>query len=100
MFDAKQKKSGNVVFETQLVWAEPDPPKVKRDNAKKPLNKKCTLTIKIVDATFLKDADTFGKQDPYVKFEYGRGGFETTVKDDAGKYALVNESFTLHCIKN
>mgnify|MGYP000391866202 CR=1 FL=1 len=35
-----------------------------------------------------------------MKFDYGRGGFETTVKDDAGKYALFNETFTLHSIKN
>ena len=35
-----------------------------------------------------------------MSFEYGRGKLETTVKDDAGKYALFNESFTLHCIKN
>jgi hypothetical protein len=35
-----------------------------------------------------------------MSFAYGRGKFETTVKDDAGKYALFNESFTLHGIKN
>ena len=95
MTDGKGKKAGNVVFKTLYTWAEPDPPKVKRD-PKKQINKKCTLTIKIIDATFLKDADTFGKQDPYMKFEYGRGALETTVKDDAGKYALWNEQFVLH----
>lgn len=35
-----------------------------------------------------------------MKFSYARGGFETTIKDDAGKYALWNESFTLHGIRN
>ena len=35
-----------------------------------------------------------------MKFEYGRGAFETTVKDDAGKYARWDEQFVLHGIKN
>ena len=95
LFDKKDKKAGNLIFKTQYTWAEPDPPLAKRDPQLKPLNKKCTLEIKIVDATFLKDADLFGKHDRYIKFAYGRGTFETTVKDDAGKYALWNETFTL-----
>ena len=35
-----------------------------------------------------------------MKFEYGRGSFETTVKDDAGKYAVWNEQFVLHGINH
>jgi Ca2+-dependent lipid-binding protein len=37
---------------------------------KLPLNENSTLTINIIDATFIKDADTFGKQDPYIKFQF------------------------------
>jgi hypothetical protein len=46
----------------------------------------------------LKDADLMGKQDPYIKWKYGRGEFQTTVKDDAGKYARWDESFSLNGI--
>lgn len=74
---------------------EPDPPLVPRQ---KDLNKKCKLHVKIIDATFLKDGDTFGKQDPYIKWKYGRGEFQTTVKDDAGLYARWDESFCLNGI--
>ena len=57
----KGKKAGRIAFATQYIWAEPDPPKVKRDEIAKPLNKKCKLDVTIVEASFLKDADTFGK---------------------------------------
>ena len=97
--DAKNKKAGDISFSTRYIWAEPDPPKVKRNEQLKPMNKKCKLDVTIIDATFLKDADMFGKQDPYIKFKYGRGEFATTVKDDAGKYAKWNEKFTLSSIE-
>jgi hypothetical protein len=59
------------------------------------LNKKSRLVLKIVDATFLEDADLFGKQDPFIKWKYGRSFFQTTVKHDAGKYAKWDEVFYL-----
>ena len=37
------------------------------------------------DVQFLRDADTFGKQDPYAKFTYDGVDFMTTVKENAGK---------------
>ena len=98
-FDNKGKKAGDITFSTRYIWAEPDPPIVKRDEKRKPMNKKCKLDVTIIDATFLKDADMFGKQDPFIKFKYGRGEFATTVKDDAGKYAEWNEKFTLSSIE-
>lgn len=97
--DPKGKKAGNVTFSVKYIWAEPDAPLVKRDDSLKPLNKKCKLVINIIDASFLKNADTFGDQDPYVKFKYGRGTFETTVKYKAGKYAKWNEKFELTNVK-
>ena len=44
---------------------------------------------------FFKDADTFGKQDPYITFKFGRGTKSTTVAEDAGKHAIFNEKFVL-----
>ena len=65
----------------------------------KPLNKKSKLIVNVIEASFLKNADTFGDQDPYIKFKYGRGTFETTVKYKAGKYAKWNEKFELIDVK-
>ena len=47
----------------------------------------------------MKNADTFGDQDPYVRFKYGKGYIETTVKYKAGKYAKWNEKFELNNVK-
>ena len=58
LFDKSNKKTGNLVFITQYAWVEADQ---KRDSELRPLNKKCTLELKIIDATFLKDADLLGK---------------------------------------
>ena len=58
LFDKSNKKTGNLVFITQYAWVEADK---KRDPELRPLNKKCTLELKIIDATFLKDADLLGK---------------------------------------
>jgi Ca2+-dependent lipid-binding protein len=51
------------------------------------------MRIIIKSATFLKDADTFGKQDPYIKFKYEDKELKTDVKDDAGLAAEWNETF-------
>ena len=71
-FDKKNKKAGTAIFSTEYIWEEPDPPVIPRT---KDLNKKCKLAIKIIDATFLENADIFGNQDPYIKWKYGRGHF-------------------------
>ena len=51
------------------------------------------MKIIIKEASFLKDADTFGKQDPYIKFKYENKAYQTDVKDDAGKQARWDETF-------
>tara|TARA_B110000285_G_C15094602_1_gene601162 strand:- start:393 stop:623 length:231 start_codon:yes stop_codon:yes gene_type:complete len=56
------KKTGNVKFSTEFVWKQPDPP------LNDSLNSNCRLEMIIKEATFLKDADLIGKQDPYIKF--------------------------------
>lgn len=83
----------------KYIWEEPDAPLIQRDENLKPLNKKCKLIVNIIDATFLKNADTFGDQDPFIKFKYGRSYLETTVKYKAGKYAKWNEKFELNNVK-
>ena len=54
------KKTGNVKFSTKFIWMKPDPP----PNPK--LNANCRMNVVIKSGVFLKDADTFGKQDPYA----------------------------------
>jgi hypothetical protein len=49
------KKTGNVKFQTEFVWKQPDPPL----NPK--LNKNCRVEIIIEKAEFLKDVDFIGK---------------------------------------
>lgn len=53
------------------------------------------LEIKIVHASFLKDGDTFGKQDPFVTFDQGEQIHRTKTADDAGKEATFDELFIL-----
>lgn len=96
LFDKSNLKSGNLVFKTKYTWVEPDQPVAKRNQEIRPLNKKCTLELKIISASFLKDADLIGKQDPYIQFKYGGKSFQTTVKDGAGKFAEWNEVFSLN----
>lgn len=62
------KKTGNVKFSTQFVFVKPDPP------PNPLLNCNCRLNVIIKTATFEKDADTFGKQDPFIKFMYNGKG--------------------------
>lgn len=91
----QDKKTGDVLLEWQYFWEEPDVACVPRDPKEHPLNKKCKMEVTIIEAKFLKDADTFGKMDPYIRFKYGRGEKQTRVADDAGKHAVFNEKFTL-----
>ena len=64
----------------------------------KPLNRLCTLELTILEATFARDADLLGKQDPFIKFHFGGKSYETEVKDGAGKHAVWNQEFTLRDI--
>lgn len=83
------KKTGHVVFESKFIFQEPDPD----PNPK--LNQFCMLEMVIVKASFLKDADMVGKQDPYISFIYNGKKVRTDTKDDAGKNADWNEKFCL-----
>ena len=88
------KKTGNVKFITKFIWMKPDPP------PNPLLNANCRLNLIIKSATFLKDADLLGKQDPYIKFLYNGRKVETDVKDDAGKAAEWNEKFCLSHVQD
>lgn len=57
------------------------------------LDDKTMCKIIIDDATFLKDGDTFGKQDPYVKFNFGNLTLQTDVIDNGGLYAKFDAVF-------
>lgn len=89
------KANGELKISSTLVYEEPDPEKVERDDGLKPLNKKCFIELNIMEATFLEDSDFFGKQDPFIKFKYRDQFYQTTVKDDAGKHAVWKEKFKL-----
>ena len=65
VLDEKGKKSGNVVFKTDFKWCEYNPPKPSEK-----LNSKSLLRVIIKEAKFEKDADTFGKQDPFIQFAF------------------------------
>lgn len=53
------------------------------------------IKIVIDDAKFLKDGDTFGKQDPFVEFKFGDKTLRTDVVDDGGLYAKFDAVFLL-----
>ena len=92
LFEKNGQKAGNVRLSTQLVFVQPDPP------LNPDINYNCKLQIDLVEASFLKDTDTFGKQDPYLQFHYDGIDLKTEVKDDAGLQAKFNEQFVLENI--
>lgn len=53
------------------------------------------MLITIKEASFNKDNDTFGKQDPFIQFKFGGMELRTDVKDGAGKLAQWDETFQL-----
>ena len=59
----------------------------------KQLNPNCKLKLTIVSAQYLKDADTFGKQDPFVKVECATYTYKTRVLEEGGKTPVWNEEF-------
>jgi Ca2+-dependent lipid-binding protein len=56
------------------------------------------MTVLIKEARNLRNTQTFGTQDPYVKVSLGKSKFKTKVHDDGGKMGKWNERFTLRCI--
>ena len=96
--DKKGTKTGDVNIITQYIWAQP-PVVVEEKSAdaiiSDKLDKKSVLRLIIKEASFLKDSDFFGKQDPYIKFVYNGTELQTDVKDDAGKQAKWDETFGL-----
>lgn len=79
LYDECNKKAGEIVITTQfeLIEAEPEP--------LKDMNLNCSLKINVKEAWFLKDFDTFGKQDPFAQFFYDQEKIMTKVIDDGGK---------------
>ena len=84
--------AGTINISTQFIWREADP-------IPKKLNSKCYLELTILDGEWFADADTFGQQDPYIQWQYGKTIMKTSVKDDAGKKAEWNETFKLENIR-
>lgn len=94
LFDEKKKIAGNIRFTTMFEWVEYIPP-----TPSILLDKKSMLRIVVKSATFLKNADLIGNQDPYIKFTYEGKSLQTDVKDDAGLAATWDETFQLPNIK-
>ena len=61
----------------------------------KPLNANCKLKLTVISAHFLADADTFGKQDPFVKVECATYNYKTKVIEEGGKDVTWNEEFEM-----
>ena len=54
----------------------------------------------MIECKDLKSADTFGKNDVYVELKMkDYKSLYTTVKDDAGSSAVINETFELYYFK-
>lgn len=92
IYDKNYKQAGHVNISTRFEWAPSDP-------IPKKLTSKSKLILTVVHASFLKDADMFGNQDPYIQFDYKKDKIKTQTQDDAGKEADFNETFTLINIK-
>lgn len=88
LFTPNYKNAGSIKITTQFVKREADPIPEK-------LNQRCYLQLTINKATFLKDADIFGNQDPYIEWQFNGQTMQTSVKDDAGKSATWDEQFKL-----
>jgi Ca2+-dependent lipid-binding protein len=64
------------------------------------LNRNCKLKVTVESATFLKDADTWGKQDPFVMIECADYRYKTKVIEEGGKNCTWNEEFTMREVMN
>ena len=88
LFTPNYKNAGSIKITVQFVKREVDP-------IPERINARCQLQLTINKATFLKDADIFGNQDPYIEWKLNGETMQTTVKDDAGKSATWDETFVL-----
>jgi Ca2+-dependent lipid-binding protein len=95
LFNEKDQKAGIIRIKSQLEWVAHSPPP-----ACALLDKRSMLRVVIKSATFLRDADMVGKQDPYITFKYKDKELRTSVKDGAGKQATWDETFQLPSIKH
>ena len=59
------------------------------------LNPHCFLKLTIESAAFLKDADTFGKQDPLIKVACAGIEYKTRTIQEGGKDVVFDETFEL-----
>ena len=59
------------------------------------ININCKLSITLQKASYLHDADLFGKQDPFVVIECAGKTYKTKVIDGGGKNPVWNETFEL-----
>lgn len=73
LYDDESKETGAVTFKTRFIV----PPPVPKPNPK--MNRNCLLQLQIVDLSTFKDADTFGKQDPFIQFKYNNEIHQTQV---------------------
>ena len=73
LFEPKGAPAGRIKLSPQLVFVYTDPPLNPRSNYN------CQLEIKMKEATFLKDSDLIGKQDPYLQFNYEDLALKTEV---------------------
>lgn len=53
------------------------------------------LTLKIIQGRLTRDVETFGKQDPYIKFVYMGEKRKTRVHEGGGKEPVWNEEFVI-----
>ena len=61
----------------------------------KKLNRNCKLKVTVESASFLKDADFIGKQDPFVVIECATYKYQTRIIDEGGKNVTWDEEFTM-----
>jgi len=59
------------------------------------LNPHCYIKLTIDSADFLKDADTFGKQDPFIKVICAGIEYKTKTVQEGGKNVVFDETFEL-----
>ena len=65
----------------------------------KQVNSNCYIQLTILEANFLRDdGDTFGKQDPFARFEHLGEKHRTKTHEDGGRHADFGEVFELGSI--
>ena len=51
------------------------------------------VSASLPQAQELQNLDSFGKQDPFIRFSYRGKNYQTTVKNDGSKEPTWNEEF-------